>query len=392
MSMSAILKDGFLRMPPTDRAGGLGITSRTTFLTDTIKQMFAVTDDGLATKGTAALDESGGSQEKVIKDLFKGQDIDKEEILKMMDRLRGHIITAPGFDETFGSAILFLNTLEQTISYQGKEAPVPEVLSDLGIVVLAKTDAGLAPEDHKGEFYGVNNKDKLADVLKRIANLGVRGIKQRLVVTINDKGAPSEELLKDNAKLMAECALLCQQTFSDDGAVKGLVAMSEPEILRTGDHDIQTCDSVWRSQMKHLLAAYESCNVDPACVIVKTSLITPADAGPQVSDEEIARTTYHGIKEELVGTVGGVVFLSGGLNADRYFNICKQVIDLAREDGCPMPIATSASRAIQSEARIAFSEVNQYYGESFDEERAHVQNGALIAINKNKNVYAGNKS
>jgi fructose-bisphosphate aldolase class 1 len=204
--------------------------------------------------------------------------------MAMMDRLRGHIITAQGFDETFGSAILFLNTLEQTISFNGNEVLVPEVLKQLGIQVIAKTDAGLASPDALGEQYGKNNLDKLAGaggILQQIADRNVVGIKQRLVVVINDQ-APTNALLKDNAELMAQCAKLCQQTISQDGSVQGMVAMSEPEILRTGTHDINTCFDVWCRQIEFLKESYAAHQVDPSCVVIKTSLITPSDRRPQI--------------------------------------------------------------------------------------------------------------
>jgi fructose-bisphosphate aldolase class I len=129
----------------------------------------------------AALDQSGGSTPKAL----KGYGVEEsawsndEEMFGLIHQMRSRIISSPSFGggKVLG-AILFERTMDGTID--GK--PVPQVLSEKGIVPFIKIDKGL--EDEANGVQMMKPMPTLEALLTRAKSLGMFGTKERSVINL----------------------------------------------------------------------------------------------------------------------------------------------------------------------------------------------------------------
>jgi fructose-bisphosphate aldolase, class I len=162
----------------------------------------------------AALDQSGGSTPKALKGYghSEGDWADDEGMFALIHAMRSRIITAPCFtgDKVIG-AILFERTMDGAID----GVPVPQVLSDRGIVPFIKIDKGL--EDEGDGVQLMKPMPGLEALLARAKALGVYGTKERSVINLANR---------------AGIAAIVAQQFAVARAVlaAGLVPILEPEI------------------------------------------------------------------------------------------------------------------------------------------------------------------
>jgi fructose-bisphosphate aldolase class I len=271
----------------------------------------------------AALDQSGGSTPKALKGYGVEEDAwgSDEEMFGLIHQMRSRIITAPSFGggKVIG-AILFERTMDGTVD--GK--PVPQALSDLGIVPFIKIDKGL-----EGEENGVQMMKPMPDLdalLVRAKGLGVFGTKERSVI---------------NAANEAGIAVLVAQQFQVAKQVlaHGMVPIIEPEV------NIKSAD---RDESDRLLLAALLSELDriPEGEQVMLKLSIPAEAGlfaPLVEHPRVLR----------------VVALSGG------FSRAEACRELARNPG----MIASFSRALLSDLRAQQSdeEFDRTLGTAIDE-------------------------
>ncbi|HEY0115430.1 MAG TPA: fructose bisphosphate aldolase [Allosphingosinicella sp.] len=162
----------------------------------------------------AALDQSGGSTPKALKGygVEEGSWSNEEEMFGLIHQMRSRIITSPAFtgDKVIG-AILFERTMDGEID--GK--PVPQVLSERGVVPFIKIDKGLEAEEN-----GVQLMKPMPDLdrlLGRARDLGVFGTKERSVINLANRTG---------------IAAIVEQQFDVARQVlgSGLVPIIEPEV------------------------------------------------------------------------------------------------------------------------------------------------------------------
>ena len=163
----------------------------------------------------AALDQSGGSTPKALKDYgipesaYSGD----AEMFKLMHEMRVRIMSAPAFTgEKVLAAILF----ERTMDGEAGGKPVPAFLwQDRGVVPFLKMDKGLEAEaDGVQLMKPIPGLDPL---LERAVKLGVYGTKMRSVVNLASKtgiAAIVDQQFKVAAQISAH----------------GLVPIIEPEV------------------------------------------------------------------------------------------------------------------------------------------------------------------
>jgi fructose-bisphosphate aldolase class I len=162
----------------------------------------------------AALDQSGGSTPKALKGygIEEGAWSGDEEMFGLIHQMRSRIISSPAFtgDKVIG-AILFERTMDGEIDGR----PVPEVLSERGVVPFIKIDKGL-----EGEENGVQLMKPMPDLdalLSRARGLGVFGTKERSVINLADR--------EGIAAIVRQQFEVARQVLA-----AGLVPIIEPEV------------------------------------------------------------------------------------------------------------------------------------------------------------------
>lgn len=128
----------------------------------------------------AALDQSGGSTPKALKNYGIGEDqfSNDEEMFTLVHKMRERIITSPAFngDKILG-AILFEKTMDDVI--QG--IPTAKYLwNELEIVPFLKIDKGLEEEDDGVQL--MKDIPSLDNLLQRAVTAGIFGTKMRSVI------------------------------------------------------------------------------------------------------------------------------------------------------------------------------------------------------------------
>lgn len=163
----------------------------------------------------AALDQSGGSTPKALKNYGIGEDrySSDEEMFALVHEMRTRIITSPSFtSEHILAAILFENTMERRI---GDKLTADYLWEEKGILPILKVDKGLA-----GEEEGVRLMKPipgLDELLVRARERHIFGTKMRSVI----KQANPQGIKK-----------IVEQQFEIGLCIwaAGLVPILEPEI------------------------------------------------------------------------------------------------------------------------------------------------------------------
>ncbi len=163
----------------------------------------------------AALDQSGGSTPKALRDYGIPDDAysGDAEMFKLMHEMRVRIITAPAFT---GEKVIGVILFERTMDGEAEGKPVPSFLwQDRGIVPFLKVDKGLEAEaDGVSLMKPIPGLDALLD---RAAGLGVYGTKMRSVINL-----PSKQGI---------AAIVAQQfEVAAQISAHGLVPIIEPEV------------------------------------------------------------------------------------------------------------------------------------------------------------------
>ncbi|PTI90278.1 fructose bisphosphate aldolase [Mammaliicoccus vitulinus] len=162
----------------------------------------------------AALDQSGGSTPKALKDygIEENQYSNEDEMYTLVHEMRTRIITSPAFSsEKILGAILFEQTMDREV--EGKYTS--DYLADKGIVPFLKVDKGLADEENGVQLMKVI--PGLDELLKRAKERNVFGTKMR------------SNILEANKDAIAK---VVQQQFEIGKQIieAGLVPIIEPEV------------------------------------------------------------------------------------------------------------------------------------------------------------------
>ena len=281
-------------------------------------------------KGILAADESMNTVGK----RFAGINLENTE--ENRRAFRHMLLTAPGEGEFISGVILFDETIKQK-DLNGKS--FVEVLRSEGILPGIKVDQGLTPMSEGSVEQLTKGLDTLDTRLKEYVALGAKFCKWRSLITITDS-TPTDANIRQNAKDLAQYALICQQN--------GLVPMVEPEVLLDGEHNIEQAKEASTKILTALFEELKNAGVAIEGVILKTSMVLPGKkTGTKATPQEIAKHTLEVFNHVLPKELAGVVFLSGG-QGDIEATENLQAINAVGSQ--PWPLTFSYARALQDAA------------------------------------------
>lgn len=210
--------------------------------------------------------------------------------------------------------ILHEETLSQT-NLSGKR--FSDELREKNVLVGIKVDQGL--ENYEGsELEQVSlGLETLPVRLAEYKSQGALFTKWRTVYKISDS-TPSESILNANATTLSEYARMVIDS--------GMVPIVEPEVLMDGTHDINKDRQVTYMVLKSLFQKMSEYQIDFSKVILKPNMVAPG-SGAQGSATaiEIADNTLAVLQEVLPDNLGGVAFLSGGIQSDLAIEALRQI-------------------------------------------------------------------
>jgi len=293
-------------------------------------------------KGLLAMDESVGTCNRRLAEFGIAQ---TEESRR---RYRELLVTAPGLSDSISGAILFDETLQQTIR---DGVPFADVLRSAGILVGIKVDAGAKSlAGHPGELV-TEGLDGLRDRLHHYASLGARFAKWRAVLAIADE-TPSQACVEVNAHALARYAALCQEAQ--------IVPIVEPELLMDGPHTIARCAEVTADVLHQVFEQLRRQGVVLEAMLLKPNMVLPGLACAEpVSLDDVADATLNCLLRTVPAAVAGVAFLSGGqpaelatarLNAMHLRSAVRGPASEVARQCLPWPLTFSFGRALQEPA------------------------------------------
>jgi fructose-bisphosphate aldolase class I len=246
-------------------------------------------------KGLLAADESGPTIAKRFSEI--GVESTEENRLAY----RRLLFTTPEIERYLSGIILFDETIRQSAS---DGTPLPQVLSDKGVIPGIKVDRGAKPLAGFGDEKVTEGLDSLRERLAEYYELGARFAKWRSVIAIGE-GMPTTACMEANAHALARYAALCQEA--------DIVPIVEPEVLIDGDHTIEQCRQATAETWYHLYNQMHRQDVLLEGSLLKASMVISGKAcSEQASVEEVAEETVSLARELVPAAVPGIVFLSGG--------------------------------------------------------------------------------
>ncbi len=286
-------------------------------------------------KGILAADESGPTIEKRFSAL------DMENSLENRLAYREMLFATPELEKYISGVILFDETVFQE---NASGIFLHDVLTGCGIIPGVKVDEGKIDAPNSPLEKITQGLCNLPERLVKYKAHGIRFTKWRAVSVISS-GTPTSEVLKENAKNLAEFAYISQE--------HGMVPIVEPEVLMDGNHDIHTCEAVTIATLTEVFSALEKRDVALECLLLKTNFVVPGkDFEPKDETYVVAQKTVRVLVKAVPPAVPGVVFLSGGLSpqtATLYLQEVNKVKDL------PWQLSFSFGRALQVPALEAWA-------------------------------------
>jgi len=173
-------------------------------------------------KGILAADES----DSTIKKRFDSINVESTEDNRRA--YRDMLFTTEGAENYISGIILFDETIRQS-GHDG--TPFPKLLESKGVIPGIKVDLGAKPLANAPGETITEGLDGLRERLEEYRGLGARFAKWRATYFIGED-TPSQYAMWTNAHALARYAALCQEA--------GIVPIVEPEVLRDGDHSIET--------------------------------------------------------------------------------------------------------------------------------------------------------
>lgn len=280
------------------------------------------------TKGILAADESS----KTIAKKFEKIGIESNPDTNLS--YRKMLFTTPGIEEFLSGVILYDETIRQSID----GVPVAKYLESKGILPGIKVDKSAVDLPNFAGEKITEGLDGLKARLQEYAQMGAKFAKWRAVITIGD-GIPTETCLDANGEVLARYAAITQSA--------GLVSIIEPEVVRDGSHDLQKCAEVTTQTLKAVFEKIKAHKVALSGLLLKTNMVTAGEDNPnQATADEVAKATVEALLESVPKELPGVVFLSGGQNADMATDNLQAINNI----GGPWQLSFSFARALQGEA------------------------------------------
>lgn len=280
-------------------------------------------------KGLLAADES----DPTIAKRFQAVDLESTE--ESRRAYRSLLFTTPGASEYISGVILFEETVSQRLD---DGTPLPETLSQQGIVPGVKVDKGKGPLPNASGDMITYGLDGLQERLAEYREQGARFAKWREVYPITDHN-PTQLGLEANAEMLARYAAACQ--------AEGIVPIVEPEVLMDGDHDMARCEAVNQAVLHSVFHSLYRHKVVLEHMILKPGMITPGkDHDHKASPEQIAEATLRVLMRCVPAAVPGIVFLSGGQSPEDATLNLDAINRMA--DNAPWLLSFSYGRALQN--------------------------------------------
>jgi len=251
-------------------------------------------------KGVLAADESSPT----IKKRFDSVKVESTE--ENRRRYREILFTADGIERYIGGVILFDETLRQGTR---DGTPFAKLLASRGIIPGIKVDKGAkALALHPGDKVA-EGLDGLRDRLAEYKQLGAKFAKFRAVIEIDEHNVPSAFGIRANAHALARYAALCQEV--------DIVPIVEPEVLMDGAHDIDRCERVTSQVLEAVFAELDAHRVVFDGMLLKPNMVIAGMKCPkQAGVQQVAEATIRCLRRYVPAAVPGIVFLSGGQNAE----------------------------------------------------------------------------
>ncbi len=283
-------------------------------------------------KGLLAMDESNPTCNQRFAKLGIPQTED------MRRAYRELIVTTPGLSESVSGAILYDETVRQTLK---PGTPFATALADAGIIPGIKVDTGAKNlAGHPGEKI-TEGLDGLRDRLAEYSQMGARFAKWRAVIAIAE-GIPTRGCIEANASALARYAALCQEA--------GLVPVVEPEVLMDGAHTLERCGEVTEEVLRKVFKQLYRQGVMLEGVILKPNMVLSGSTCPrQETVDEVADATVRCLLRSVPAAVPGIAFLSGGQSAE-LASARLNAMNVRFESRLPWALAFSFARAIQQPA------------------------------------------
>ncbi|KAM3722689.1 Fructose-bisphosphate aldolase [Dirofilaria immitis] len=262
--------------------------------------------------------------------------IGMENNAKNRKNYRHLLFTTPNISQYISGIILHEETFDQKDD-AGKS--LVDIIREAGIVLGIKLDKGLEQFNRDSEYItrGLNDVKQRAIYFKKG---GCQFAKWRCVYVISEV-TPSQEIMKKNAKILAQYAVSSQQA--------GLVPIIEPEVLCDGDHDLEKTEKVTEQVLAEVYKSLHDHNVYLEGTLLKPNMVM---AGSKFTDkighDRIAKETLKALMRTVPAAVPGIVFLSGGqleTDATRNLNQINKIIV-----NKPWKLSFSYGRALQMSA------------------------------------------
>ena len=284
-----------------------------------------------AGKGVLAADESTPT----IKRRFDSINVECTE--ENRRDYREMLFGTSGIAEYISGVILFDETIRQTTA-DGKS--FVKELNDQGIIAGIKVDKGTRPLREATNELITEGLDGLTNRLSEYAEIGARFTKWRSVITIGPF-TPTQYCIKVNAHSLARYAALSQEA--------GLVPIVEPEVLMDGDHDIDRCFEVTEETFREVFYELGHQRVAMDGMLLKPSMVVSGAISTNRADPNlVAEKTIACLKRTVPAAVPGIVFLSGGQDADEATLNLDAINRLASSSKAPWELSFSFGRGLQA--------------------------------------------
>jgi fructose-bisphosphate aldolase, class I len=287
-------------------------------------------------KGILAVDESTSTCNK----RFAAHGIEGSE--PMRRAFRELLLCAPGLNEYISGAILYDETLRQSVE-DGR--PFVEVMNECGIFPGIKVDTGLVPLAGAPEEQVTQGLDGLRERIRDYFKIGARFTKWRAVFVVGET-SPSAAAIRANVHALARYAALAQEG--------GLVPIVEPEVLMDGSHTIEASRRAHERVLQALFEELAVFGVARDAMILKCSMVLAGSgAAEQPPVDRVAVETLAVLRRCVPPDVAGIAFLSGGQSDERatlHLNAINR-----RAPDAPWPLTFSYGRALQQAALSIWS-------------------------------------
>jgi len=249
-------------------------------------------------------------------------------------KYRQMLLTTPGIENYISGVIFFEETAKQSLD---NGLSFPAFLESKGVIPGIKVDKGAEKfNDVEEATLGLDDLDKR---LKEFSPMGLKFTKWRSLFKITDI-YPSKEFLEENLnRLVSYAKISIENNF---------VPILEPEVSMKGNHTTTRCGEITEQVLLLMFEKLKKEDIDLKNIILKTNMILPGQDGiVRASALEVAEATLRILRRSVPPEVKGVVFLSGGQDAE---TVTLNLNEIAKRKSDPWDLSFSFARALQSEA------------------------------------------